>query len=274
MAAQSIPSLFSLVGALAMACLPMSLKAGNASVNGTTLQYVAVAGEANIVTIGLVAGMYVLQDAGAVVVPAPAQGFVVNTPNEVTISAAGVSVIEVRLGDLNDYCEVTSNVSIAASIQGDDGDDIIIGGAGDDVLRGGTGSDALDGGAGFDIVVVDSNSNVVLTDTTVVIGTETDTLAHVEKVNVRDGSGSNILDASQTTGVSKSISKATTVMTPSSAAAAMMCSGEAPAKTPTSLQMDGAWTQLSTPTKMELGISRVSPRTSRLLRISLGYYSR
>ena len=43
---------------------------------------------------------------------------------------------------------VTADVQIGQTIQGTDGDDILLGGGGDDILLGGGGDDILDGGAG------------------------------------------------------------------------------------------------------------------------------
>ncbi|RZJ06635.1 MAG: calcium-binding protein, partial [Haliea sp.] len=85
------------------------------------------------------------------------------------------------------------------------GDDILIGGAGNDLLDGGEGNDQLTGGAGdniltgglgVDTIVETRNANMTLTNTTLVIGSNTNTISGIESATLTGGAGANTINAS------------------------------------------------------------------------------
>jgi Ca2+-binding RTX toxin-like protein len=84
----------------------------------------------------------------------------------------------------------------AVFLVGGDGADTLRGGSGDDILVGGTGNDQLVGGAGTDRVFEVRDSNFVLTNSSLSIGAETDTLTSIETAELEGGAGNNLLDAS------------------------------------------------------------------------------
>jgi Ca2+-binding RTX toxin-like protein len=57
-----------------------------------------------------------------------------------------------------------SNVAIALTANGGDGDDVLIGGAGNDTLNGGAGDDVLIGGPGLDVLDGGSGDNILIQD--------------------------------------------------------------------------------------------------------------
>ena len=54
--------------------------------------------------------------------------------------------------------------AIKLSVDGSDGDDVLIGGAGDDVINGGEGDDFLKGGPGIDTLDGGPGNNIVIQD--------------------------------------------------------------------------------------------------------------
>ena len=82
------------------------------------------------------------------------------------------------------------------SLFGEDGDDLLQGGAGNDALRGGQGTDAIDGEAGEDRFSEQGNTNIVINGfvvTSTLLGT--DTAQNIERFELTGGSGANLLDA-------------------------------------------------------------------------------
>jgi Ca2+-binding RTX toxin-like protein len=84
------------------------------------------------------------------------------------VSVSGASASNDRLAvsglggdDVIDASGVSAG-SILLSLDGGDGDDVLIGGAGDDVLTGGAGDDVLIGGAGIDTLDGGPGDNIVL----------------------------------------------------------------------------------------------------------------
>jgi Ca2+-binding RTX toxin-like protein len=67
-----------------------------------------------------------------------------------TCPLAGVSAIELRLGELDDTGSVASTITIPARLFGEGGNDKLTGGGGDDIVDGGGGADTLAGGPGRD----------------------------------------------------------------------------------------------------------------------------
>ena len=87
------------------------------------------------------------------------------------------------------------------TLYGGPGADGLSGGDGNDTLTGGGGADVLDGGAGTDTLIESRAAGtaaiaMTLTNTGLVIGAEgTDTLAGIERVLLRGGSGNDTIDA-------------------------------------------------------------------------------
>ena len=99
-------------------------------------------------------------------------------------------------GEGNDF------LSADATLNGDAGDDTLVGGvgadslnggAGDDFLTGNGGIDAFNGGAGYDTIVERRDANFTLTNTTLVIGAEgTDTVTSIENAELTGGQSGNL----------------------------------------------------------------------------------
>jgi len=129
----------------------------------------------------------------------------------------------INAGDGADIVDLSSG-SVAATVNGDDGndtltggsgndqlvgnsgddvvsggggDDNVIGGAGRDTVSGGTGNNIVDGnGTSFDVLIEEVAGNVVLTDGLLTWDTGSNTLTRVEGVVLVGSSGSDTLDAS------------------------------------------------------------------------------
>ncbi len=64
-----------------------------------------------------------------------------------------VGDIQIRTGGGNDVVVIAPNVTANVTIDGGDGNDLLVGGGGNDVLIGGSGSDFLYGGGGNDVLL-------------------------------------------------------------------------------------------------------------------------
>ncbi len=101
-------------------------------------------------------------------------------------------------------------LSADATLNGGNGDDVLVGGAGvdtingdagDDILTGNGGADNINGGAGYDTVFETRNANFTITNTTLVVGAEgTDTLTSIEQAHLVGGVGNNNFDIGAFTG--------------------------------------------------------------------------
>ena len=101
-------------------------------------------------------------------------------------------------------------LSADATLNGDEGDDVLVGGVGNDALNGGSGDDTLtgnggvdafDGGGGYDTVVETRNTDFTITNTTLIIGAEgTDTLAFIENAELSGRQGNNVFTIGAFTG--------------------------------------------------------------------------
>lgn len=92
-------------------------QASTASLSGGILTYTAGSGEVNNLTISQSGGIFTITDTGATITASPAEGFTTVSSTKVTISDAGISSIDVTLGDLNDRANLTT-VSIPTNISG------------------------------------------------------------------------------------------------------------------------------------------------------------
>lgn len=102
-------------------------------------------------------------------------------------------------GSLDDV--LTGNLR-ANQLQGGPGMDILNGGAGDDVLWGGPGNDTLNGNFGNDTVREERDAHFTLSDVSLAIGAEVDSLSNIERAILVGGISANTLDASAFTGSS------------------------------------------------------------------------
>ncbi len=97
--------------------------------------------------------------------------------------------------DGDDYLSADATLNGNAgndTLVGGTGADSLSGGAGDDVLTGLGGADTISGGDGYDTVVESRDANFTLTDSSLVIGAEgTDTLSSIEAANLTGGNSGN-----------------------------------------------------------------------------------
>lgn len=180
------------------------------SVGGSQVVFNAQAGETNNLTISESGGILTFTDSGAPITPG-AGGFTVVSPNAVTISSAGITNLNIALGDLNDVFDASA-VTAASGIDyllinGQGGNDTLIGSQIRDVITisgVSPGTDTIDGQGGTnDSVVINGDFDVAVTDTTLQIGTAAPgTLANINNLNIVGGAGDNVIDASGVTAAS------------------------------------------------------------------------
>ena len=80
---------------------------------------------------------------------------------EFDISDESITSILMNLGAGNDHAGVGPNVTLAAEINGEDGDDRLSGGGGDDEINGGAGKDRVRGGKGADTLNGDDGNDFI-----------------------------------------------------------------------------------------------------------------
>ena len=138
---------------------PASALGATASTTGSTLNYLADAGERNEVTITLVGDTITVSEAGknpgaggGSDITVSGGGSCSASPggSTATCPAAGITLVNVQLSDANDVALL--NLPIASILRGGDGNDTLTGGAGNDQLFGEAGPDTLNGGGGVDTV--------------------------------------------------------------------------------------------------------------------------
>ncbi|MCK2216874.1 hypothetical protein MF672_024220 [Actinomadura sp. ATCC 31491] len=110
------------------------------------LRYDAPVGVTDQITVTAANGFYVLTDPAAAIIAGT--GCTLVTPHEARCPIGPSPSIRVRALDGDDV--VTNATSFPAELNGDPGNDRLIGGSGPDVLIGGAGADVLQGGAGSD----------------------------------------------------------------------------------------------------------------------------
>lgn len=113
-----------------------------------------------------------------------------------SLAITAVNSVLVSAGGGNDVVTIAFANLIPVTLDGGAGDDSLTGGAGFDVLIGGPGNDTLNGGAGNDRAEEAANADMTLTDVTLVVGAETNTLISIESAMLTGGAGDNTLDAS------------------------------------------------------------------------------
>lgn len=116
-------------------------------------------------------------------------------------STTGVGlIIDLSNADSQTVCPNLS-IQLAAgdvieNVIGGAGADIITGNSLDNALTGGPGIDILAGGDGFDTVVETRDVNFTLSNTSLTIGSEMDSLSSIESARLTGGAGANTLNAS------------------------------------------------------------------------------
>lgn len=137
-------------------------------------------------------------------VPGTGPGFAANDQQDAFVSefdAGAVTSIIVNAGGGNDGVTIDPLVGIAVTVNGDDGNDTILGGGvamtlnggnGNDFLQGGSGADNLDGGNGDDTLAGDAGND------TLAGGSNNDQIFGGTGSNtVSDGSGNDLVDLSE-----------------------------------------------------------------------------
>ncbi len=111
------------------------------------------------------------------------------------VDSADVDAIRLLMGDGDDSVTISSNVKIAALIEGQGGNDKLIGGSGNDTLSGGTGADNLNGGRGTNTLAETADVDFTLTNKSL-IGLGTDRLANLRVADLTGGASSNTFTVS------------------------------------------------------------------------------
>lgn len=129
------------------------------TVIGHAVQFMAGAGEANVVTVTEAGGVVTIREATfGLVAPTGCQQV---DPRAVTCSpTAGPLTVEVLLGDANDRATLTTSMD-GVLVDGGENDDVLLGGAGDDELGGDIGNDFVSGGPGNDLLGPGRGSDVL-----------------------------------------------------------------------------------------------------------------
>jgi Ca2+-binding RTX toxin-like protein len=86
------------------------------------------------------------------------------------------------------------------NVVGGDGADWLIGNALDNKFTGGPGNDIIEGGGGIDEIVEQRDDDFTLTNLSLGIGIEIDSLSSIERATLTGGSGDNLIDASAFSG--------------------------------------------------------------------------
>ena len=138
---------------LTVACGGMGAHAATAAastvqVDGSSITYDAAPGEANRLTVTQWYGTLTFTDSGATVGAGP--GCTAVSSTKATCPSAGVAVLALSTGDMNDTASVSS-LAIPTIFSDGPGNDTMTGGAAPDMFTAGTGADTYRGGGGQDI---------------------------------------------------------------------------------------------------------------------------
>src|SRR5215211_5201102 len=149
----------------------------------TQLVFLADAGESNRVTVASSPGTLTVTDPGSATMVASGDCAVVG-PGTASCPAAGITGLQLNGGDGDD--EITNATRINGKLFGQDGNDI---------LRGGAGADLLDGGPGLDTVAYATAADVIVALTAGLGGSsEPGDVDEIEQIeNVLGGSGNDTL---------------------------------------------------------------------------------
>ena len=120
----------------------------------------------------------------------------------VDFSATTTTLIKFSLAT-TDVQTITTNFSLMLvsgtsleNVVGGARSDVLTGNGLDNEMTGGPGSDTLKGGGGTDTVVEQRDSDFLLKNTLLLIGTESDNLGSIEQARLTGGAGPNLIDAS------------------------------------------------------------------------------
>jgi hypothetical protein len=144
-----------------LACVPAA-HAATVSVEGDALRLIAGPGELNAVTIHAdpFSAVIDVSDSGAPDVMVAGSGCApTGAPGAVSCPSAGVTRMEVDLGDAND--QATLQTVLPARLLGGDGNDVLYGGLGDDLIESGPGDDFAAADKGNDRVLGDLGRDTV-----------------------------------------------------------------------------------------------------------------
>src|SRR3954471_22831158 len=146
------------VAALALA-LPASASAGTVGLSGGQMSFLADDGVVNTITVSGASGQITVRDAGHDILLTPFTDADSKCSHPTSDSATcPATSVDVAAGDLDDTIDATgANVAGDPSIgsvflNGEDGDDKILGGPSTDTLSGDNGKDNLQAGGGDDFV--------------------------------------------------------------------------------------------------------------------------
>lgn len=115
----------------------------------------------------------------------------------VTVNLSTIGVFQaVLVGELS-LALLSDDVEI---VIGGSGADTLTGNSLDNTFTGGLGADNINGGGGINRIVETRDANFILTDASLTIGGEVDTLANIQRATLTGGAGSNTLNASAFTG--------------------------------------------------------------------------
>ncbi len=114
-----------------------------------------------------------------------------------TDTIASIERAKLTGGASNNTINTNAFTKGGVTLDGGAGNDTLTAGGGTDVLTGGTGADSISGGLGRDRVIETRDSNMTLTNGTLVIGGEgTDTLVSIGEAYLTGGAGNNNINAS------------------------------------------------------------------------------
>ena len=142
-----------------------------------------------------------------------------NTDN--LINASAVTAIDtiiksqagndtIRGGAVRDIIDAGADDDIVLAYGGNDnikggaGNDSLNGGTGDDTIVASAGDDTIVGGSGIDLLIESGDNDFTLTNSSL-IGNGSDSLTAIQQVNLTGGNSNNVIDASGTTSINKTI---------------------------------------------------------------------
>jgi hypothetical protein len=155
--------------ALVLACGAAPAGAATVRVSGDTLEFRAAPGEVNLLSISRPAAQIVLRHRPGFSPPpiSAAGGGCTSSGTEAQCPAAGVTKLDIDLGDGDDQLDSALSVSLSgySILKGGAGNDVMYGTGGDDDLYGGPGNDRLDGNDGADFIHGGDGSDWAVYDT-------------------------------------------------------------------------------------------------------------